>query len=89
MVNHNTIIRSDLIRIHTVISDNEAATAKYMDRFTKYVGSVRCLVNTMVLVVIIFLKLNRNDNSNGHCQLYHYLLHKSHESKHNVPKSTA
>lgn len=37
--------------VYTPTSDNEAATAKAMDLFTNYDGSVRCVVHTIALVV--------------------------------------
>lgn len=51
VVKHNMIIGSDNISIHTVTTDNESATALAADLMTNFVGSVRCVVHTIALVV--------------------------------------
>lgn len=51
IVQSSPVVGSEIIRVHTATSDNEAATALAMDLFTNYVGSVRCVVHTLALVV--------------------------------------
>lgn len=44
-------VGSEVIRVRTTTSDDEEATALAMDLVTNYLGSVRCVVHTLALVV--------------------------------------
>lgn len=48
---NRTIIYSDVISIHNVTSDKEAAVALSCDLLTNYVGSVHCIVHRLSLCV--------------------------------------
>ena len=48
---HKPIVSSSKIRVHIASTDNEAATARAVDLFTNFVGSVRCVVHTVALAV--------------------------------------
>eukprot|EP00171_Calliarthron_tuberculosum_P001466 IDg1466t1 len=51
LLQQSSIIGSDKIRVHTATSDNEASAALAVDLLTNYVGSVRCIVHSMALVM--------------------------------------
>lgn len=51
ILEQNTIVGSDDVRVHTATNDNEASTALAVDLLTNFVGSVRCVVHTLALAV--------------------------------------
>ena len=51
VMQHNPVVGSADIRVHTATTDNEAATARAADLYTNFVGSVRCVVHTIALAV--------------------------------------
>ena len=51
ILKHSLVVGSENIRIHTITSDNEPATALACDLLTNFVGSVRCVVHSLALCV--------------------------------------